>query len=127
MRAVTALLAALTGLASAWWFIGGPSFADTSFPFRGSSLPEYSECFPFRGVPKQTTCPMDDDWVWRLRLATAHVDRDTVFLDVGCNTGVDAAKWLDVWGHSARSPQRMALTSPQPPGRQWRLQAEREG
>ena len=41
---------------------------------------------------------MDDDWVWRLRLATAHVDRDTVFLDVGCNTGVDAAKWLDVWG-----------------------------
>ncbi|CAE7197745.1 unnamed protein product [Symbiodinium natans] len=77
---------------SAW-----PSLSEVSALGRGDAL----QCLPFRSLEMTTNCPEEDGWVAHLLAHdTRPVDANTVFLDVGCNTGADAVKYLDLWGRS---------------------------
>ncbi|CAE7265399.1 unnamed protein product [Symbiodinium natans] len=92
LATVGVLLAIGMSSLSAW-----PSLSEVSALGRGDAL----QCLPFRSLEMTTNCPQEDDWVAHLLAHdTRPVDANTVFLDVGCNTGADAVKYLDLWGRS---------------------------
>ena len=92
LATVGVLLAIGMSSLTAW-----PSLSEVIALGRG----EESQCLPFRSLEMTTNCPQEDDWVAHLLAHdTRPVDPNTVFLDVGCNTGADAVKYLDLWGRS---------------------------